>query len=134
MTRALVTPLFVDGGFVNPTLSAGRFLLSFFDSRTGQFLPKQSARFDGGWRWFQSYENDVMTIYNVSLNRMAHAVITSIEMVNSHSPEFTLLCAQSRVLVDHNAFEAKFWVIDKIRADFNKLRQELGLKHVTSVR
>jgi len=130
----VVTPLFADGGFVNPTGLASRFLLSFFDSATGRFLPKQSARFDGGWRWYESDMAATITIYSLSLNRMAFADITHEELEDSWSPEFMLFCAQSRVLVDHNAFETKFWLIDKIRADFRQLRQELGIPYVKPVR
>lgn len=132
--REVVSRLFGDSGFVTPTAMANRFLLSFWDSDTGRWLQKQDRNFDGGWRWFRSDMGSFLTLYNVKLHNMAFTDITDEQLMDTTNPEFLLLCAQSRVLVDHNAFEIQFAVIEKIRADFRKLRQELGIPYAKQVR
>lgn len=133
MSVLLRSRLFGEGGFITPTEMAARFLMWFWEDGHG-WRGKQSPKFDGGWRWFNSDIGDFLTVYNTQLNRMAFTDITAIELMGTTNPEFLLLCAQSRVMVDHNAFEIKFAVIEKIRADFRKLRVELGIPYATQVR
>lgn len=127
MEHTVSFPLFASGGFVNATLFSvpGPIV---WDFQAGFWRAKQTREFDGGWRWYDSYTASALALYNVKLHKMAHTVISHKEIEDSaNGPEFVLLCAKSRVIVDHNAFEAKEMAIDKIRADFRKLRTELGI-------
>lgn len=119
--------LFGEGGFINPTpwsyaetdpsRKGGRWALSFYDSNTGRFMQKQTSEFDGGWRWFDQYENNSMCIYNVKLDRRAYFDLGRIDLVGSLLlPEQLLLWAKSMVIVDHNFYTAKNWLEDHIRA------------------
>lgn len=121
----VVFRLFGDGGFVNP-VPHPRFSLSFYDSDTGRFSPKQSSEFDGGWRWFDAHDVAALTIYNVKLHRQAYYLLTHEEIEDTcNGAEFVLLCAQSKVIVDHSYFTARDYVQDTIVAMFNQLRREI---------
>jgi hypothetical protein len=121
----VVFRLFGDGGFVNP-VPHPRFSLSFYEHSTGKFSPKQSSEFDGGWRWFDAHNMAALTIYNVKLHRQAYHLLTHEEIEDTcNGAEFVLLCAQSKVIVEHNFFNARDYVQDVLRAEVAKLRQEI---------
>jgi hypothetical protein len=125
--ETVVFKLFGDAGFVNPTPWPSGIGPSVWDDSTGVWRAKQTRDFDGGWRWFDKHgDNDALMIYNVKLHKMAYYILTHEEIVDTCiGPEFILLCAKSHVLCDHNFFTARDWVIDRIRADFLKLRREI---------
>lgn len=125
MSNVVVFPLFAREGIVNPT--AGRpEPLYFYDADRGTFRPKQGAAFDGGWRWFEPADIDIITIYNKMLDPRAFADITHLELVDSCiGPEFVLFCAKSRCVVEHNYYSASWSVQEKIRAMFARARREL---------
>lgn len=115
--------LFGDGGFINPTpwsyvgTNEDRFLVPFYDSRTEAFYQKQSSEFDGGWRWFNAYDVDAITIYNQKLNKQAYFQLTAQDAVSSRlQPEVLLYWAKCMVLVEHRYYTFRNWLEDQIRA------------------
>lgn len=124
MSDSISFNLFGEGGFINPTpwshaqdRASNRWLIPFYDHRTGQFLRKQSTEFDGGWRWFDAYEVEALTIYNQKLDKRAYFQLTHIDMMDSRlTPECLLLWAKCMVLVDHHYYISKNWLEDHIRA------------------
>lgn len=124
--------LFGEGGFINPTpwshtqsqgpigskdWARGRWTIPFYDARTGVFLQKQTSEFDGGWRWFDAYEVEALTIYNQKLDKRAYFHLTQIDIVDTRlSPECLLFWAKSMVLVEHRYYVTKNWLEDHIRA------------------
>lgn len=133
MTTEISFQLFGKGGFINPTpwsfaiqdpsLGSARYAIPFYDFETRQFLQKQTRDFDGGWRWFDAYDIDALTIYNIKLDRRAYAHITHLEIENALvSPELVLLCAKSCVIVEHSYYTCREYVLDYIRALANRTR------------
>lgn len=116
--------LFGDGGFINPTpwshshdRAQHRWTVPFYDANTGRFLQKQTSDFDGGWRWFNAYDIDALTIYNQKLDRRAYFHLTHEDMVGSRlQPELLLYWAKSIVLVEHRYYTGMNWLEDHIRA------------------
>jgi hypothetical protein len=141
--------LFGEGGFINPTQwsyastdssrQGERWGLMFYDHRAGKFLQKQTQEFDGGWRWFDAFDIAALTVYNVKLERRAYTHITHEEIEDTFiSAEFVLFCAKSRVVVEHNYYTAREYVLDSIKAMFQKARIEImkeisGDPHLHSV-
>lgn len=125
--------LFGEGGFVNPTKWSYdaderdiRWQVPFYDSSSGRFLQKQVSDFDGGWRWFDQYENYAITIYNRKLDRRAYFDLTHMDLRNSVlQPECLLYWAKSMVLVDHWYYMSKNWLEDYIRALARKAMIEI---------
>lgn len=140
--------LFGEGGFINPTRwsherrNEERFLIPFYDSRSGTFLQKQTTEFDGGWRWFNAYDVGALTVYNVKLDKRAYWHLTQTDMVGSRlSPELLLYWVKSMVLVEHRYYTTKNWLEDHIRALARKAMIEIrkGIRgddepHLHSVR
>lgn len=115
--------LFGEGGFINPTrwsqapVLEERFDVPFYDHRSGSFMQKQSRDFDGGWRWFDAYDVEALTIYNVKLDKRAYFHLTQRDMVNSVlQPELLLYWAKCMVMVEHRYYTTKNWLEDHIRA------------------
>ena len=131
MERTVSFPLFADGGFVNPTSWAAHLPPeslgpAVWDFSAGRWRAKQTREFDGGWRWYDQYDKDILVLYNVKLSRQAHTDIPHLEIEDTLvGPEFVLMCAKSRVILEHNFFTAREFLQDKIRADFLRLRREL---------
>lgn len=116
--------LFGEGGFINPTpwsFAASerdiRWQVPFYDAASGRFLQKQVSDFDGGWRWFNAYDAEALTIYNRKLDKRAYFHLTQVDMVDSVlSPECLLFWAKSMVLVEHRYYIMRNWLEDHIRA------------------
>lgn len=125
--------LFGEGGFINPTpwsFAASerdiRWQVPFYDSVSGRFLQKQVSDFDGGWRWFDAYDIDALTIYNRKLDPRAYYHLTHMDMVDSRlTPECLLFWAKSMVLVDHRHYIGMNWLEDRIRATARRATIEL---------
>jgi hypothetical protein len=124
--------LFGEGGFINPTRWSHsptleeRFEIPFYDPWAGGFMKKQSRDFDGGWRWFDTYEGDTMCIYNTKLDRRAHWHLTRTDLVDTRlTPECLLLWVKGMVLVEHQYYTAKNWLEDHIRAMARKAMIEI---------
>lgn len=126
MTRHVVKicyPLFGAGGVVNPVNTNTGF--GVFDGEAGTWRQKQSASFDGGWRWFKNY-GQFVTIYNKNLHPRAYADITDAEFMDTcFDAEVVLKCAQIKTVIDHNAFTATEFVVDSLRALTDKVIQEI---------
>lgn len=114
--------LFGEGGFINPTRwsyggDQSRFELSFYDEGSGTFRKKQGRNFDGGWRWFDRYDEMALTIYNVSLNKQAYFDLTHVALRNTRlTAECLLYWAKCMVLVEHNYHTNREMLLDHIRA------------------
>lgn len=143
MEATVSFPLFGDGGFVNPTLwqpsypgelPPEAFGPAVWDFDYGRWRVKQTREFDGGWRWFDTYDIAALTLYNVKLDKRSFTLITHQEIENTLiGPEFVLMCAKSRVILDHNFFTARKMMADKIRSNFLKLRRELLSERMEAV-
>src|SRR5688572_19599943 len=106
----VVYPLFSRHGIVNP-IPKPRLSMLFWDSSREIFHLKQSSDFDGGWRWFEKVDTAAIVIYNIKLHPQAHYVLTHMEIENTcNGAEFVLLCAQVRIIVDHNYFNTRDYV------------------------
>ena len=124
--------LFGEGGFINPTPwsysnhGRERFETPFYDSYSGSFRQRQTSDFDGGWRWFDAYDIEALTIYNQKLDKRAYFHLTAIDMVSTRlTPECLLFWAKSMVLVDHRYYTFKNWLEDHIRALARKANIEI---------
>lgn len=124
MSDSISFNLFGEGGFINPTpwshtqdRAQHRWSVPFYDHRTGTFMQKQTSEFDGGWRWFNAYNEEALTIYNQKLDKRAYFLLTDRDMEDSVlSPECLLFWAKSMVLVEHRYYVSKNWLEDHIRA------------------
>lgn len=123
--------LFGEGGFINPTpWSYGRVAadsqLLFYDAGDGIFRRKQTRSFDGGWRWFDAYDVDALTIYNTGFDRRAYWHLTHEDLENTLlTPECLLYWVKSMVLVEHNYYTAKNWLEDHIQALSRRVEIEI---------
>lgn len=114
-------PLFGVNGIVNPGVTQGRRAHWLYIDPNGGLRPRQTAKFDGGWRWFRSSCNPAraapeIVIYNVLLHPRAYAAIADSEFEDSIlDAEIVLVCAQARVTIDHSAFNATEFVLEHLR-------------------
>lgn len=107
MSDSISFNLFGEGGFINPG-SMDRLL---------SYARFHSYDFDGGWRWFDAYEVEALTIYNRRLNRQAYYHLRMLDIQGTRlQPEVLLMWAKAMVIIEHLYYENKFWLEDHIRA------------------
>ena len=131
MSDELSFNLFGDGGFINPTpwsygRGGARVSVLFYNAGSGTFSHKQGQDYDGGWRWFDAYEVDALTIYNKKLHPQAYFQLTHTDLAGTRlQAEVLLLWAKCMVLVEHEYFMSKYWLEDHIRALARKASIEI---------
>lgn len=120
-----------DGGFINPTpwsfaIQNARISTLFYETSTGTFSRKQTSDFDGGWRWFDAYDLEAITIYNQRLDRRAYFHLSILDVQRTRlQPEILLYWAKCMVLVEHNFYVATNWLEDSIRASARRAMIEI---------
>ena len=123
MSDTISFQLFATGGYINPTRRLSRF---FWDADAKIFREKQDAKFDGGWRWYDSELERATMVYNKFLHPAACWPITLQDVNGARYPEDALLMAQSMCMVESKYYEVRDEVINTIHAMFHRVRRELG--------